>query len=195
MAKVDKERFARLLREGKSLSQCARELGVTKGALSQLKKSMEANAKNLPIVVDEDLGSRDLDSIEQLNTLIGTIFTELHRCNRMITAVDARLMEQEEFERAITNNPEVRQEFIKLAAGNMKDVLSIQSNLIALSAEGRKHAELRLKIAETIYNIKYHQEFIAEVLEVIKQASPEMRNKIVKAIKERREVRNMVNLK
>ena len=195
--KVDQIRLAEMLRSGMTPTECAKEFGVTHGAISQLKKKMTAAADNYAGAVTTELCGDNIDSMAQLKNINNTIISELRRCNRLITHEDIKLQKKEDLEQQLKENPgdpAIISSLKELCAGSVKDILNIQSNIISISAEVRKQVELQIKIAETLYNIQYTQEFQNEVLEAIKAVDADVRDKIVAKLKERRVVRGLIGM-
>jgi transposase-like protein len=197
-SKVDPIRLAEMLNNNVTISEAAREFGVTTAAIVFQRDRLAAAANDIPDVQNVEICSDNIDSMKQLSKVNNMILNELNRCNRLITNADVNIAEQEDIQAQLKINPldaELTGRLKALSSGNTNDILKIQSNIISISAEVRKQIELQIKIAETLYNIQFTQEFQAEVLEAIKEASVEVRDKIVKKLKDRRIVRGLIGMK
>jgi hypothetical protein len=187
-----------MLNNNVTISEAAREFGVTTAAIVFQRDRLVNAANDLPDVQNVEICSDNIDSMKQLSKVNNMILNELNRCNRLITNADVNIVEQEDIQAQLKINPldaELTGRLKALSSGNTNDILKIQSNIISISAEVRKQIELQIKIAETLYNIQFTQEFQAEVLEAIKEASVEVRDKIVKKLKDRRIVRGLIGMK
>jgi ABC-type dipeptide/oligopeptide/nickel transport system ATPase component len=193
--KVDLVKLAHLLRTGVSSTECAKQFGVSVGAITQHKKKLLAAAGTLPDVVNSGLDTDSIDAMQQLTNLNKTIVTILARLERLVAREEIRTeaLDTLQVELAKTpNNVDAQDIFDKIWGNNLKSILAIQMNAINGSAEIRKQIELALKMAETIYNVQNVQEFQADILSVIQDVSPEARDKIIDKLRKRRAVRGLI---
>lgn len=167
--KIDKMQMIAMLQDGKGVTEIARHFGVRPTSISQYKSEFKLDAAELP-PVDTDLVGGDVNYLHQLASLQEVIVREFGRCNTLLASKE-------------------------MTDETATQIMEIHNNLVKLSAEVRKHTELRVKIAETLYNMQYVQEFQADVLDAIKSVSQDVAARIVRAIKERRMLRGLVGIK
>lgn len=193
--KVDTIKLARMLRNGVSSTECAKEFGVTVGAITQHKKKLLAQAATVPVPVDMGLSSEPIDSMEQIARINSAMTRILQRLEKLIVREETRTDALDAVQQRIEAQPhdiDAQEIFDKIWNNNLKSILSIQMNSINASAEIRKQIELTIKIAETIYNIQNVQEFQADILDVIKEVDEGTKNKIIERLRKRRQVRGLI---
>jgi hypothetical protein len=82
---------------------------------------------------------------------------------------------------------------INEAANKLLDELEEPSNLkLKVMAEIRNQLRLQLDIFQCLYDMKAVQEFQDEVLTAIGEASPDVRNKIICSLNEKRAIRSAI---
>jgi len=196
-SKVNDIELAEMLKT-KTLTECAKHFDVSVASITRHRNRLFKEAHKIQSDGSLEIGhTGSIDSLNQLNSVNSTILNELKRCNRLITTADIKISEQEELQgqlRLDPGNKKLIKAIQELSTGNTTDVLKIQDNIIKISAEVRKQIELQIKIAETLYNIQFTQEFQSEVLEAIKEASTDVRDAIVKKLRDRRVVRGLIGM-
>jgi uncharacterized protein related to proFAR isomerase len=179
------------LRRTKSRKACAEHFGVTEDAIkaaeARIKRSMNAGAVE---------GAEDnIDAMEQLRSINGSMVDILRRCNKMIVREENKMETldklSESFDK-IGSSEEQKEVMDKVWNNNTKNVLAIQTNLIGISGEVRKQIELQLKIAETLYNLQMMAEFQNEIIDIIKSVDSLTAQKLIAKLKERRAVRGLL---
>jgi len=196
---IDEVRLAQMLRDGRTVTECAKEFGVTSGAVSIRKKRLlHAADQIVPDLADSELCADNIDSMGQLKRINDRMIHAVRRFDDLLTVLDSNIAKQKELEKQLADNPEdaqVKKALDELHKLNINDTSKIYNIFMGIAGEVRKQIELQINIAETLYNIQFTQEFQTEVLEAIKEVAPEVRDKIVKTLKDRRVVRGLIGMK
>jgi len=150
-----------LVRQRKTVSQIAKELGVTKGAVSKAMKRLNvAITKDVTLRSAPEIVDRQLNAMDQLKRINGLINNELDYIERNIE----------------TASGEERKE--------------LQEQRLKHVAEIRKQLGLLLDIAQALYDAEEVAAFQQAVLEEIGHAAPEVQDKIVSRLNEKRAIRS-----
>ena len=155
--KINIFELEQLHRTGKTVSEIAKELGVTKGAVSKRLKSM-----NLAVVRDvatrsaPQVVAQKIDAMAQLSKANDIIKGELNYLQECIREADE------------------------------KGRLILQDAQLKHVAEIRKQIGLLLQIAQTLYSAEQVAEFQKVVLEEIGNVEPEVKQRILNRLQERR---------
>lgn len=156
----------RLVSEGNGVSEIARKLGVTKGAVSKAIKRLNiAFTKDVALRTAPQIADKKIDAMTQLSKLNGLIHSELDYIQTIIQK---------------SSGPERKE----LQAQQLKHV-----------AEVRKQLGLLLNIAEALYNAEEVAAFQKIVLEEIGNAAPEVRDRILHRLNERRAIRSTLEFR
>ena len=158
---------------------------------------MERRISLVPDVQKSELSRHNIDTVHQLRTMNDKIIHEMERCNRLIEHEDEIAQKRERLEKRIEkdpNDPELQERLKKLAGDNVAGILKIQANIIAISAEVRKQIELQVKIYETIYNVNMVAEFQEEIINVLREVDPLLKDEVIKRLKQRRSIRGLVKV-
>ena len=150
-----------LVRKGKSVSEIAKELNVTKSCVSKALKKVEvAITKDVALRSAPEIVDRQIDAMGQLRKVNDMINSELDYIERNIqTATGAE----------------------------RKD---LQRQRLEHVAEIRKQVSLLLDIARTLYDAEEVAAFQKIILEEIGRAAPEVQERIVNRLNERRVIRS-----
>ncbi len=152
-----------LVREGNGVSQIARKLGVTKGCVSKRLKDLRVGiTKDVVLRSAPEIVDRQLNAMDQLKRINGLINSELDYIERNI----------------ISAKGEQRKE--------------LQEQRLKHVAEVRKQLGLLLDIAQALYNAEEVAAFQKSVLEEIGYASPEVKDRILQRLNERRAIRSTI---
>jgi hypothetical protein len=176
----------KLVREGNGVSEIAKKMGVTKGAISKKLKALNvAVTKDVSLHHAGDIVERKIDAIEQLqkiNDYANELLDLLMRWNRG-DAVALQVLESQ----AATKKVRVGDKAESVRQYKFKDPREL-----ALKAmqEIRGQLNLQLDIFKTLYDMAAVAEFQKEVLEAIENASPELRDQIVRNLQKARVVRS-----
>jgi len=164
--KISLIQLERLVSEGNGVSQIARKLGVTKGAVSKAIKRLNiAVTKDVALRTAPKIADKKIDAMTQLTKVNDLIHSEL---NYIQTTIQ-------------TTSGTERKE---LQAQQLKHV-----------AEVRKQLGLLLNIAEALYNAEEVAAFQQIVLEEIGNAEPEVRDRILHRLNERRAIRSTLEFR
>jgi hypothetical protein len=163
--KVDLKKLDRLLREGKTPTECAAIFDCSLSVVCRARKKLK-NAIIKTVVMEEAhaVVEEHLDVLGQLRKINEAINNELDRA----------------------------QEDAGETKG--KDRLAIQDMIVRLSAEIRKQLNSQLEILKMWHDAKKVQEFQAEVLQILGEVDPEIRREIINRLKQRHAVRGLVKV-
>ena len=148
--KINDNKLLRLIdKDGMNQSEAARELGVTRQAVSRRLQQLRGKttrvlaAKGIYQFID-----KKLDSIAQLKKIND-------RANELLDELE--------------DNPKLQ---------------------IKVMAEIRGQLKLQLEILQTLYSMQAAEEFQNAVLETLKEVSPDVRNRVIQKLNEKRVVRS-----
>ena len=195
--KINKVLLLTWKRENVPDAECARRFGCSRQAIEKAVQSIKSTLENTPDGSKSELSKDNIDSMKQLKDINTAIINELARCNKLILRVEQRQSEQDQLEREVSADPTNTTLVSKmkgLVGATIGDILRIQSNIIAISAEVRKQVDLQIRIAETLYSVQMQAEFQEEILDVLRMVSPEIRAKVIYKLKERRQVRGLLKM-
>jgi predicted transcriptional regulator len=182
--KIDDSELLRLAKSGNSVSTIAEKLGVGKAAVSKrLKALSHALTKDVCLRNAGELVKKEINAVEQLqiiNAHANELLELLMRWNRGDKDALQILESQVRYVR-VNDEEEPVKEF------KFKDPREL-----ALKAmqEIRGQLKLQLEIFQALYDMKAVAEFQREVLEAIGSVSPEIRERIIRNLQERRAVRS-----
>jgi len=163
--KISLVQLERLVREGNSVSQIAKKLGVTKGSVSKRLKDLRVGiTKDVVLRSAPQIVDRQLNAMDQLKKVNGLINNELDYIEKNIETATG-------------------QERKELQEQRLKHV-----------AEVRKQLGLLLDIAQALYNAEEVAAFQQSVIEEIGHAAPEVRDRILQRLNERRAIRSTIAL-
>lgn len=162
MPRIDSAEMVRLRREGRTLADIARKMGVSISAVSQ---SLKKNSKDmLPVIGIERAGAiidADLDLVRELSDLNRIGKAELNRALREMDKDGA-------------------------------DWVLIQGNVTKLLAELRKQIAQASSVLELYAKLKGFEEFQNEVIQILGEIDEATRAKFVKRLREKRLLRSSV---
>jgi len=189
--KIDKVKLSQMLRGGKTQRDCAKAFGVTEGAISQVKKELNINVvksvalENAHRVVDKSLNA--VDQLQKINRVSKQLLDELtgedQTIDRMVKAVEGSLVYE--------GNPINQKEYIRRV---ILQVNRDKNTALKACAEIRGQLRLQLDIFSTLYDLQAVQDFQREVLDAIASVNPEVRDQIVRSLKERRALRGLTRI-
>jgi len=163
--KISLVQLERLVREGNGVSQIAKKLGVAKGSVSKRLKDLRVGiTKDVVLRSAPQIVDRQLNAMDQLKKINTLINGELDYIEKNIETATG-------------------QERRELQEQRLKHV-----------AEVRKQLGLLLEIAQAIYNAEEVAAFQQSVLEEIGHAAPEVRDRILQRLNERRAIRSTIAL-
>ncbi len=166
LKKVSFIQLDHLVRNGKSVSEIARELKVTKGCVSKaLKRLNVAVTKDVALRAAPKIVDHQIDAMGQLRKINGLINAELDSINQNIPT----------------------------AAGEARK--DLQRQQLEHVAEIRKQVNLLLDITKTLFDAEEVAAFQQIILEEIGRAAPEVQDRIVGRLNARRAVRSTFDLR
>jgi hypothetical protein len=176
----------KLVRQGNGVSQIAKKMGVTKGAISKKLKALNvAVTKDVSLHHAGDIVERKIDAIEQLqkiNDYANELLDLLMRWNRG-DEVAIQVLESQVARKKVRVGD--KEEFVQQYKFKDPRELAIKA-----MQEIRGQLNLQLDIFKTLYDMAAVAEFQKEVLEAIGNASPELRDQIVRNLQKGRVVRS-----
>jgi len=188
--KIDLVKLDHLFRNGKSPKQAAEYFGVSEVAIWKAKKKLSvAVVKNIALESAHKVVGKHLDTITQLqkiNEYANELLDLLMRWNRGDEAALQILESQVSTKKVRVGDQE---EFVK--EYKFKDPRELA---LKAMTEIRGQLALQLEIFETLYNVQSVHEFQREVLEAIGEVAPDVREKIIRKLKESRALRQSVSI-
>ena len=155
--KVDLQKLKVLRDKGLSGIEIAKHFGVSEGAVSK-------NLKSLTKAISQDIVLREAEKIndKQLNAM--------SRLEKMAQDVDVEI-------------EAINKELGEAPKGGKTELRELK---IKFNAEGRKQINSHVDLAKMVYDITEVRKFQETVIEVIGEVDGEIRNEILKRLKERR---------
>ena len=186
--RIDNDKLLQLIRNGDTVSEAARKLGVNKATVSvRLKDLNVAINRNVALraahkIVDREINA--LDQLQKINRDANELLDLLMRWNR---GEDAALQVLESQVRKI----KVRGQEEEITEYKFKDPREL-----ALKAmqEIRGQLKLQLEIFQALFDMQAVKQFQAEVLEVIASVSTQARDEIIRRLTERNALRSALDL-
>jgi predicted transcriptional regulator len=185
---IDRVKLSQLLNSGKPQNEIARILGVTEGAISKAKKELNISVvKNVTLERAHQVVDKSLNAIEQLqkiNNYANEMLDLLMRWNRG----DGEALQILE--------SQVRKVKVKGTENKVSEYKIKDPRELALKAmaEIRGQLGLQLDLFKTLYDIQAVADFQREVLEIIGEVEPDVRDRIIQRLKEGRALRQSVVL-
>jgi uncharacterized protein YerC len=186
--KIDRVKLNQMLRAGKSPKELAEHFGVSQAAICKARKGLNvAVVKNVVLESAHKVVAEHLDTIGQLqkiNQNANELLDLLMRWNRGDSEA-LQILESQVRKVKVKGNEEEVTEY------RFKDPREL-----ALKAmqEIRGQLNLQLDIFKTLYDVQAVAEFQKEVLSTIGEVSPDVRDRIIKRLKESRALRQSVSI-
>jgi uncharacterized radical SAM superfamily protein len=188
--KIDKLKLHRMLSSGKSQKEAAQVFGVTDGAISKVAKNLNIGViKNIALESAHKVVEKNLNTLEQLqkiNVYANDLLDLLMRWNKG-DAEALQILESQVSQKKVRVGD--RDEFI--TEYKFKDPRELA---LRCMAEIRGQLNLQLDIFKTLYDVEAIAEFQKEVLSAIEEVSPDVRNTIIRRLKERRTLRGTLTV-
>jgi len=179
---INKAVMAQLAARNVNQSQIAEFFGVSGAAVSKMRKRME-------LVIDRDVATGQAASVLlEANLLGGARLVALAKeCEGLIRLCSTVAHADDEYA------PEVREAKSKLRrlVGTKG---SVGQMAVALMGESRKQLEFAFAVQRETYNLKRVEEFQQIVLEEIKAAAPEVRQRIMARLEQVQAFRSSVEI-
>ncbi len=161
MAKIDDVELQKLLDKGLNKAQVAKHFGVSKSAVTQ--KIQKLRGVKTKVTVIEKAGQvvdNQLNAAEQLKKINGY-------ANQLLDSLMEAINEYGQADKA----------------GKAKALV------IQLMREIRGQLELQLNILKSLYEVEAFKEFREEVIEILGSVDPELRERILKRLRDRQAIR------
>jgi len=186
--KIDKVILFKMFRSGKSGAECAKHFGVTPGAISQAKKELDINiTKNVGLETAHEVVSEHLNTVQQLrmiNSHANEILDLLMRWGRGDKEA-LQILESQVKKVRVRGTEEDITEY------RVKDPRELA---LKAMAEIRGQLALQLEVFKTMYDISSIADFQRSVLEIIGEVAPDVRERIIRRLKESRALRQSVEI-
>ena len=177
-----------MLSGGKSQREAAQVFGVTEGAISKVAKRLNIDVvrtvslESAHKVVEKNLNT--LDQLQKINAYANELLDLLMRWNKG-DEVAIQILESQVRKVKVGKGEDFVKEF------KFKDPRELA---LKAMAEIRGQLELQLDIFKTLYDVEAAAEFQREVLEAIGEVSYDVRDKIIRTLKERKALRGTLQV-
>ena len=166
--KISDDKLFQLIKDGNSPAEIARKMGVTKGAVSKRLKTLNmAITKDVTFRKVDKIIRKEINAVDQLQKINEHANELLERAMRVIRGEE-------------TSQYDMQRDPREVALKAMQEI--------------RGQLKLQLDIFQVLYDMRAVAEFQQEVLEAIGDASPEVREKIIRNLQERKAVRSTLEL-
>ena len=187
--KIDRIKLDQMIRDCKPQHEIAKFFGVSEGAISKAKNELRvAVVKNVALESAHKVVGKHLDTLSQLQTInshANEILDLLMRWNRGDDEA-LRILESQVRKVKVGRGKDAQE----LTEYRFKDPRELA--LLAMK-EIRGQLNLQLDIFKTLYDVEAVAEFQREVLEAIKEVSPDVRTRIIERLKTRKALRGSVD--
>jgi hypothetical protein len=186
--KIDKVKLYRMVRNGRSVKYCAEYFKVSPAAISMAKKNLNISVvKNVALenahrVVDKNLNA--IDQLQKINDYANELLDLLMKWQRG----DTEALQVYESKLSTKKAGSGKN---KAHIGGFKTKDPRELALKAM-AEIRGQLKLQLEIFQCLYDMKAVQEFQNEVLTAIGDAAPDVRNRIIHNLNQKRAIRSAI---
>lgn len=186
--KIDRVKLNQMLTAGKSQKEIAQVFGVTEGAISKAKKELNiAVVKSVSLERAHQVVEKNLNAVEQLQKINGyanELLDLLMRWNRGDKEA-LQILESQVRKVKVRGSEEEITEF------RLKDPRELA---LKAMAEIRGQLALQLDVFKALHDIQAIAEFQKEVLTIIGEVSPDVRDSIIERLKEGRAIRQSVEI-
>ena len=186
--KIDFNELHQLVTQGKGTNEIAKYFSVTPGAVSQAKKKLKISVvKNVALEAGHKVVSKHLDTISQMQKINQNANELLDLCMKWQRGDKEALQILES---------QVRKVRVGKTEKFVEEMKFKDPRDIALAAmkEIRGQLNLQLDIFKTMYDMQAVAEFQKEVLTTIGEEAPNVRDSIIKRLKESRALRSAVSI-
>ena len=186
--KIDKLKLHKLLQQGKQQNEIAQLFGVTKGAISKAVKGLNISVvKNVALETAHKVVEKNINTLAQLqkiNDHANELLDLLMRWNKGDNEA-LQILESQVRKVKVKGSEEEISEY------RFKDPRELA---LRCMAEIRGQLNLQLDIFKTLYDVEAIAEFQKEVLTAIEEVSPDVRNTIIRRLKERKALRGSLTI-
>jgi len=186
--KIDKVKLHRMLSSGKSQKEAAQAFGVSSGAISKVVKNLNIGVvKNVALETAHKVMGKNLNTLEQLQKIN-------HDANELLDLL--MRWNKGDSEALQILESQVRKVKVKGSEEEITEYRFKDPRELALRcmAEIRGQLNLQLDIFKTLYDVEAIAEFQKEVLSAIEEVSPDVRNTIIRRLKERKALRGSLTV-
>jgi len=180
--KISYIELEQLVREGNGVSQIARKMGMTKGAVSKALKRMNvAVSKDIALRSAPEVVAQKVNTLEQLgkiNIYANELLDLLMKWNRG-DAEALQILEGQVSKKKVRIGDQ--EEFIKEYKFSDPRQLALRA-----MSEIRSQLHLQMELFKTLYNAEEVANFQKIVLEEIAYVAPEVRDRILQRLTDRR---------
>jgi len=180
--KISYIELEQLVREGNGVSQIAHKMGMTKGAVSKALKRMNvAVSKDIALRSAPEVVAQKINTLEQLgkiNTYANELLDLLMKWNRGDAAA-LQILEGQVSKKKVRIGDQ--EEFIKEYKFSDPRQLALRA-----MSEIRSQLHLQMELFKTLYNAEEVANFQKIVLEEIAYVAPEVRDRILQRLTDRR---------
>ncbi|MBN1843075.1 MAG: AsnC family protein [Deltaproteobacteria bacterium] len=190
--KINDRRLLRLIDGGKSQAEAARIIGVSRQAVSQRLQELRGKTTKAVIVAKK---------IEQITDCKIDAMAQLTKINSDANEILELLMRWNRGDDEALQILESQVKKVKVGKGKdaewVKEYKFKDPRELALKAmnEIRGQLKLQLDIFQALFDMRAVEEFQSEVLEAIGQASPEIRDAIVRNLNQKQAIRSVVKFR
>jgi AcrR family transcriptional regulator len=185
--KISNLELDQLIREGNGVSEIARKLGVSKGAVSKRLKALNvAITKDVTLHHAGEIVEKKLDAIEQLqkiNDYANELLDLLMRWNRGDNEA-LQILESQ------VRKVKIRGQEEEVTEYRFKDPRELA---LKAMAEIRGQLNLQLEIFRALYDMAAVAEFQKEVLTAIGEVAPDVRSSIIHNLQKARAIRSTLD--
>ena len=186
--KIDRVKLNQLLRAGKTQREVAQFFGVSDGAISKAKKELNISVvKSVALESAHKVVSKHLDAISQLQKINENANELLDLCMKWQRG-DKEALQILESQVKQVRVGKTKKFVEKMRFKDPRDIA------LAAMKEIRGQLNLQLDIYKTMYDMQAVAEFQKEVLSIIGEVEPSVRDKIVNRLKERKALRSAVSI-
>ncbi|HQP25123.1 MAG TPA: hypothetical protein PLP16_08150 [Smithellaceae bacterium] len=187
--KIDRVKLNQLLTAGKSQREVAQVFGVTEGAISKAKKELNISVvKNVSLERAHQVVEKNLNAVEQLQKINGYANELLDLLMRWNRGDKEALQILESQVRKVKVRGSKEEEVTEYRFKDPRELA------LKAMAEIRGQLSLQLDVLKALHDIQAIAEFQKEVLTIIGEVSPDVRDSIISRLKEGRAIRQSVEI-
>lgn len=185
--KIDRKKLHAMLKAGQSKTQCAKFFGVTPSAITQA-------AQNLNVGITQTLAmQRGSQIVDESIDSLGQIRKANEAANYLLDLLIAWSQGDPQAQRILEKHHRLGRIGTKKGINSLsfKDPKEL---IIAVCKEIRGQVKLSLDIYESLYNHRAVEAFQAEVIAAIGEEAPDVRDKIIRRLKEKHALRSATRI-
>ena len=184
---IDKKKLPGLIKSGKTQKQIADIYGVTEASVSIAVKQLKiATGKAITLEVGHKVVRENLNILDQLvdiNKVTRKIIDELtgedHIIDDMVKAVQAVI----DYEAEPTKD---REKYLKAI---IKKIIGEKNTVLKACDQNLKQLDFQVELIKTMYDLTEIEEFRRELIQILKETSPKLRNEFIRRLKQKKAAR------